>query len=122
MQGKLLVRAAENTDKVILGGPDRAFGRVRMMVTGCWYELVVDFFLLREFLADFGALIVKPLKDGSKTGLEEPLVDYLVCCKDSAARFAPHGLCPNGIGVVVVEYEDLLIVARTGRRNAPFDL
>ena len=96
MQGKLLVRAAENTDEVILEGPDGAFGRVTTMVTG-WYELVVDFFLLHEFLEDFGAFIVKPLKDGSKTGLEEPLVYCLVCCKDSGARFALHGLCPDGV-------------------------
>ena len=39
-----------------------------------------------------------------------------MCRKDSRARFAPHGLCPNRIGVVVVEYEDL-IVARAGRRD-----
>ena len=41
MQGKLLVRAAENTDEVILEGPDGAFGRVTTMVNG-WYKLIVN--------------------------------------------------------------------------------
>ena len=38
MQGKLLVRAVENTDGVILEVPDRAFGHVMMMASHCgWY-------------------------------------------------------------------------------------
>ena len=50
-------------DEVILEGPDGVFGRVMMMVTG-WYKLVVNFFLLHEFLEDFGAFVVKSLKEG----------------------------------------------------------
>ena len=56
------------------------------------------------------------MKKGSKTGLEEPLVYCLVCNKDSGARFALHGLCPDGIGVLVVAQKDL-IVAHAGRHD-----
>ena len=78
MQGEVLVSAAENGDEVILEGSDGAFGCVTTMVTGWYYKLIVDCFLLHKVLEDFGAFAVKSLKDGSKTGLEEPLVYCLV--------------------------------------------
>ena len=97
MHGEVFVGAAKNGDEVILEGSDGAFGHVTTMVTAGWYKLIVDCFLLLEVLEDFGAFVVKSLKDGSKAGLEKPLVYCLVCCKDSGARFALYGLYPNGV-------------------------
>ena len=96
MQGEVLVGAAESGDEVILEGSDGAFGYVATMVTG-WYKLIVDCFLLHEVLEDFGAFVVKSLKDGSKARLEKLLVDCLVCSKDHRARLALHGFCPDGV-------------------------
>ena len=62
MQGKVFVSAAENGDEVILEGSDGAFGRITTMVNG-WCKLIGDCFLLHEVLEDFGAFVVRSLKD-----------------------------------------------------------
>lgn len=113
VEREICVGGAQRGDQMIFERADGALGGVASMNSG-WDELEVDGFVFHELFHLVGALVVEALDFGLKACLDEAGMDEFVGSEDGGSCPVWHGFCVDGIAVVVVEDEDV-IVAGAGR-------
>lgn len=112
---KIGVNGAERGYEMIFEGPDSAFGSIGAMFFG-GYALKGDV-VFRKGIFDFvGAFIVKNVKIGRMTVLNEFFVNRLPSIANAGSLAIGNGDSMNGVGIVVVEHKNVVVTA-TGRNR-----
>ena len=117
MRWEVGVTRGESSEKVILECANRTFGGVA--VIGIWGgKLEVDIVFAEGFLHGAGAFFVKDVESGSRDVLLEMLVARYPGFGDFQGLLVLQKLGMNGVGIVVVEDEYILVSAGREDREA----
>ena len=107
---EVVVKRGESSTKVILECVNRTFGGIAAMCI--WGDkLEVDILFGEGFLHDTVALVVKYVDSGSRTVLLEMFVAYFPGFSDLQGFPFLQMLGVDGVGIVVVEDEYILVSA-----------
>ena len=111
------VTRGKSRTKVIIEGANRTFGGVATM--GIWGEkLEVDIVFSEGVLNGAGSFVVEDMESGSRAVLLEMFVSHYPGFGDFQGLLVLQKLGVDGVGVVVVEDEYILVSAGREYREA----
>ena len=115
--GEVGFARGESSAKMILECANRAFNRVTAMCV--WGDkLEVDIVFAEGFLHGTGALVMEDVESGSRTVLLEMFVARFPGFGDLQVLPVLEKLGVDGVGVIVVEDEDILVSALRDYRGS----
>jgi hypothetical protein len=114
---KMGVYRAEDGDEVIFEGPDGPFGCIDSVFFRR-YALETNLILLKGVFEILRAFVVKNVKLRSMAVMNQGLVSGFPGVAYAGGFAIWNGHCMNGVGVLMVEYEDIMIAAAGGDRKA----
>lgn len=114
MEWEVRIGAAENGDEMALEGLDDRFSGVAVVDMG-WRKLEVNIMVSEEFAEVGGGFVVKLLEARLEATGDKYIIHNLVGGADSLPGSVLHGFSDDGVAVMVVDDEEVVVVATGGR-------